>query len=107
MPVEIEHKAYWTVKQCNLDLKGAGVEHKLQLEELECFRLKAYKNLRSKWDGPFKMVNVRPYGVVEVAHPFNETTFKVNGHKVKPYRTQPFNKEVEVFLLEDAPKDNQ
>ncbi|XP_015940238.1 uncharacterized protein LOC107465775 [Arachis duranensis] len=36
LPVEIQHKAYLAVKQCNPDLKGAGVERKLQLEQLEC-----------------------------------------------------------------------
>jgi len=33
--VEIEHRAFWTVKQCNLDAKKAGEECKLQLQELE------------------------------------------------------------------------
>ncbi|XP_057763226.1 uncharacterized protein LOC130983067 [Arachis stenosperma] len=29
LPVEIEHKAYWVTKECNLSLGGAGVERKL------------------------------------------------------------------------------
>ncbi|XP_072065846.1 uncharacterized protein [Arachis hypogaea] len=44
LPVEIQHKTYWAVKLCNPDLKGAGIECKLQLEELECLRLEAYEN---------------------------------------------------------------
>ncbi|XP_025702866.1 uncharacterized protein [Arachis hypogaea] len=44
LPVEIQHRAYWTVKNCNLDLKGEGMERKLQLDELECLRLEAYEN---------------------------------------------------------------
>ncbi|XP_016164863.1 uncharacterized protein LOC107607413 [Arachis ipaensis] len=44
LPVEIQHRVYWAVKNCNPDLKGAGMERKLQLEELECLRLKAYEN---------------------------------------------------------------
>ncbi|XP_072058152.1 uncharacterized protein [Arachis hypogaea] len=34
IPVEVELKAYWTVKECNSGLGGARVERKLQLEEL-------------------------------------------------------------------------
>ncbi|XP_072076664.1 uncharacterized protein [Arachis hypogaea] len=44
--VEIEHKAYWAIKECNSSLGGDGVERKLQLAELECLRLEAYENSR-------------------------------------------------------------
>ena len=43
LPVEIEHRAYWVVKACNLDLEEAGNERKLQLQELEEIRLAAYE----------------------------------------------------------------
>ncbi|XP_057745100.1 uncharacterized protein LOC130962960 [Arachis stenosperma] len=46
LPVEVEDRAYWDVKECNPSLGGAGIERKLQLEELECFRLEAYENSR-------------------------------------------------------------
>ncbi|XP_042467310.1 uncharacterized protein LOC122050475 [Zingiber officinale] len=46
LPMEIEHRAYWAVKACNLDSETVGEERKLQLQELEEIRLEAYENSR-------------------------------------------------------------
>jgi hypothetical protein len=42
--VEFEHRAYWTIKEMNLDLDAAVVKRRIQISELEEIRLKEYKN---------------------------------------------------------------
>ncbi|RDY12961.1 hypothetical protein CR513_02183, partial [Mucuna pruriens] len=113
--VEIEHRAYWAVKQCNLAHDQADKQRKLQLQELEELRLKAYENsqiykqkvkqfhdhqilrkefqvdqkvllfnsrlkliagkLHFRWDEPFVITNVFPYGVVELKDEHTNNTF--------------------------------
>ena len=44
LPVAIEHRAFWAVKQCNLNADRDGKEMRLQLQELEEIHLDAYDN---------------------------------------------------------------
>ncbi|RDX96865.1 hypothetical protein CR513_20426, partial [Mucuna pruriens] len=103
--VEIEHRAYWAVKRCNLAFDQAGKERKLQLQELEDLRLEAFENsklivgkLRSKCDGPFVITNVFSYGVVEIRNEATNKTFKVNGHQLKLFHECPTMMEGDVDL---------
>jgi len=39
--------------------------------------------LRSKWEGPFIVIKVFTYGVVEIKGKSPKRTFKVNGHRLR------------------------
>jgi hypothetical protein len=43
-PVELENKAYWVIKEMNLDLDATVVKRTIQISKLEEMRLKAYEN---------------------------------------------------------------
>ena len=105
LPVELEHRTYWAIRQWNMDLKQAEKNRQIQLAELEEWREKAYHSakiykdrtklwhdkrikpkefkpgdkvqlfnsrvkhfgegkLRSKWKGPYTVVNASSHGAV-------------------------------------------
>ncbi|XP_057739888.1 uncharacterized protein LOC130956992 [Arachis stenosperma] len=59
--------------------------------------------LRSRWDRPYMVEKVEPYGVVNLSHPSSPTFFRVNGHRLKLYHGAKVknNKELKIFLLKD------
>ena len=46
LPVELEFKAHWAIKQWNMDFEAAGTKGKMQLSKLDEWREKAYHNAK-------------------------------------------------------------
>jgi hypothetical protein len=44
LPLELEHEAYWAIKEMNLDVYAARIKWRIQISELEEMRLKAYES---------------------------------------------------------------
>lgn len=42
MPVELEYKAWWALKNLNFDINVAREKRKIQLQELEKLKVQAY-----------------------------------------------------------------
>ncbi|XP_022883455.1 uncharacterized protein LOC111400268 [Olea europaea var. sylvestris] len=117
LPLEIEQKAYWTMKRLNMDLKAVGEKCLLQLNELDEFRMEAYENSklikecikkwhdlhiqRSRWSVPYTVTKVLPYGAIQVNHE-TKGTFTVNGQRLKHYSDKDFSKQKSTVQLGNA-----
>nr|XP_016505805.1 PREDICTED: uncharacterized protein LOC107823630 [Nicotiana tabacum] len=68
-------------------------------------RLKLFPGkLKSKWSGPFKIVNVSPYGAIELELEDGLRTFKVNGQRVKHYMGTTEDKHlIDQIALKESP----
>ncbi|XP_070052015.1 uncharacterized protein [Nicotiana tomentosiformis] len=84
---ELENKAMWALKKFNLDWDvAANLRFKMgYLVLLFNSRLRIFpRKLKSKWNGPFEIVGVTPFGALDLKNKNNEV-FRVNGHRVKHY----------------------
>ncbi|RDX93501.1 hypothetical protein CR513_24229, partial [Mucuna pruriens] len=127
LPVELEQKAYWAVKQCNLAYDQAGEQRKFQLQELDELHLEAYENsriykqtvkkfhdqkiLRKDFHVGQKVLlfNSRLKLItVQLQDEHSSSTFQVNGHQIKPFHEgpAPIPHDMEIIsLMEPAPPD--
>ena len=58
--------------------------------------------LKSKWTGPFTIHQVYPNGAVEIKSSKENRTFKVNGHRLKPYAVPFIADNEDLTLIEPS-----
>ena len=61
--------------------------------------------LRSRWLGPFVVLNLSPHGTIEIQSLDTQKVFRINGHRLKPYYESFPTEEVEVITLAEVTYD--
>ncbi|XP_071940077.1 uncharacterized protein [Coffea arabica] len=124
-PVEFKHKAFWVIKQCNMNLEEAGAQRKLDLQELEEIRNEAYENalIYKERSRAFhdQQISRKTFEVgqkvllyqsrlklfpVEIQSAKSDNKFVVNGHRLKHYYEGFLSGEEETISLDAPPCPN-
>ncbi|XP_009592869.1 uncharacterized protein [Nicotiana tomentosiformis] len=141
LPVELDHIAFWALRQLNLDIEATGTSRFTELHELDELhyhdfestrlhkermkimhdkhiqerifkpgdvvllynsRLKLFSGkLKSRWSGPFRVVQVLSCGVTEIESEDGTNRFRVNGQRLKHYLGMEEEKVVLVIHLKE------
>ena len=88
----------WHDKKLKLKEFAPGDEVLLYNSKLKLFPRK----LRSRWTGPYEVVEVFSHGAMEVKSLHHGSTFKVNGQRLKLYYAGTFNAHEEVGRFTDV-----
>ncbi|GKA82938.1 hypothetical protein Tco_0789686 [Tanacetum coccineum] len=88
LPIEIEHRVYWALKQCNMDLTAAAKNRFMKLNELMELRDGAYKNTRIYKERTKRWHDSRLRGDKDF-----KNGDKVNSQRLKKYYDRSFNME--------------
>ncbi|XP_016673079.1 uncharacterized protein [Gossypium hirsutum] len=116
----IEHKAFWAVKQCNMEMETLGRARKLDIQELEEIRNDAYESARvyKEKTKAFhdKMITRKQFSIGQKVLLYDSTLkifaveiqseeickcFKVNGQQLKPFYENFQTQTVEEIVLEE------
>ncbi|KAI4967678.1 hypothetical protein ZWY2020_019664 [Hordeum vulgare] len=103
LPLELEHKAFWAVRELNADPKLAGEKHIMNLTSLDEWRSEAYesaKMFKEKWEGLYHIDEVYGSSAIKINNFEGTKPQVVNGIRLKHYMAgDPINVAVDVIQI--------